>query len=221
MLDAVVKNVNKMGFFCEAGPLDIFVSNYVRSSARARYATGAADAAAAGWGDPDGGRAAPLRTCSVRERGLLRGAAPAAAGRRPRGMDASARDGPSTAATPFPRAPGPAPPRAAGRPVADARRPPAPADDPGGLRVQLGGGGGGLLQVQLGRRAWRPPRACTRDEGAMAPRELTSPRPRRRFRSRSSSGTRRSACASSASGSTRRNWCANPAARLRGGTDRS
>ena len=36
VLDAVVKNVNKMGFFCEAGPLDIFVSNYVRSSARAR-----------------------------------------------------------------------------------------------------------------------------------------------------------------------------------------
>ena len=30
VLDAVVKNVNKMGFFCEAGPLDIFVSNYVR-----------------------------------------------------------------------------------------------------------------------------------------------------------------------------------------------
>merc|ERR1712146_510616 len=29
VLDAVVKNVNKMGFFCEAGPLDIFVSNYM------------------------------------------------------------------------------------------------------------------------------------------------------------------------------------------------
>lgn len=51
VLDAVVKNVNKMGFFCEAGPLDIFVSNYVRSSARARRSIGAVDAAAA-WGAP-------------------------------------------------------------------------------------------------------------------------------------------------------------------------
>ena len=32
VLDAVVTTVNKMGVFCEAGPLDIFISNYVRAS---------------------------------------------------------------------------------------------------------------------------------------------------------------------------------------------
>merc|ERR1712060_867200 len=29
VVDAVVTTVNKMGFFCEAGPVDIFVSNYM------------------------------------------------------------------------------------------------------------------------------------------------------------------------------------------------